>query len=178
MTGIAASASPITITVMTQKSGAAPVAASTTSKIAAGARPIPIAAMSRSLGELSKRFRVEAVTDASNRQDQFRVRVVAFDMLAEPAHVDVDSSRFDKSVAAPDHVEQLLARIDAHRMLHEELQQLELAQRQLFLFAVDEDLVGSEVHSKAAFFRSEEHTSELQSPDHLVCRLLLEKKKQ
>src|SRR5947208_7439563 len=26
-------------------------------------------------------------------------------------------------------------------------------------------------------FRSEEHTTELQSPDHLVCRLLLEKKK-
>src|SRR5947208_10874798 len=29
----------------------------------------------------------------------------------------------------------------------------------------------------AVAFRSEEHTSELQSPDHLVCRLLLEKKK-
>src|SRR5258708_24955394 len=29
----------------------------------------------------------------------------------------------------------------------------------------------------ALTFRSEEHTSELQSPDHLVCRLLLEKKK-
>src|SRR5690348_17767940 len=28
-----------------------------------------------------------------------------------------------------------------------------------------------------AFARSEEHTSELQSPVHLVCRLLLEKKK-
>src|SRR5258708_25638294 len=27
------------------------------------------------------------------------------------------------------------------------------------------------------WLRSEEHTSELQSPDHLVCRLLLEKKK-
>src|SRR5258708_22741830 len=27
------------------------------------------------------------------------------------------------------------------------------------------------------FDRSEEHTSELQSPDHLLCRLLLEKKK-
>src|SRR5258708_22000291 len=26
-------------------------------------------------------------------------------------------------------------------------------------------------------YRSEEHTSELQSPDHIVCRLLLEKKK-
>src|SRR5258708_27024473 len=31
-----------------------------------------------------------------------------------------------------------------------------------------------EIHRQA---RSEEHTSELQSPDHLVCRLLLEKKK-
>src|SRR5258708_30252622 len=29
---------------------------------------------------------------------------------------------------------------------------------------------------KSNFCRSEEHTSELQSPDHLVCRLLLEKK--
>src|SRR5258708_18722156 len=28
-----------------------------------------------------------------------------------------------------------------------------------------------------AFGRSEEHTSELQSPDHLVCRLLLDKEK-
>src|SRR5258708_16638807 len=30
---------------------------------------------------------------------------------------------------------------------------------------------------KKDYERSEEHTSELQSPDHLVCRLLLEKKK-
>src|SRR5258708_14494159 len=30
---------------------------------------------------------------------------------------------------------------------------------------------------KSDKWRSEEHTSELQSPDHLVCRLLLEKKK-
>src|SRR5258708_21101499 len=33
-------------------------------------------------------------------------------------------------------------------------------------------------HSDSRDIRSEEHTSELQSPDHLVCRLLLEKKKQ
>src|SRR5258708_31456342 len=32
-------------------------------------------------------------------------------------------------------------------------------------------------HIAQAAGRSEEHTSELQSPDHLVCRLLLEKKK-
>src|SRR5207244_8866149 len=37
----------------------------------------------------------------------------------------------------------------------------------------------AEVCEKAGFVtdRSEEHTSELQSPDQLVCRLLLEKKK-
>src|SRR5258708_9594351 len=33
------------------------------------------------------------------------------------------------------------------------------------------------VAQKPDHMRSEEHTSELQSPDHLVCRLLLEKKK-
>src|SRR5258708_17611131 len=36
---------------------------------------------------------------------------------------------------------------------------------------IDQIVRSPEVH------RSEEHTSELQSPDHLVCRLLLEKKK-
>src|SRR5260363_471267 len=37
---------------------------------------------------------------------------------------------------------------------------------------------GSRVQVKLkSVSRSEEHTSELQSPDHLVCRLLLEKKK-
>src|SRR5258708_25756200 len=36
---------------------------------------------------------------------------------------------------------------------------------------------GFHTRMSAAVKRSEEHTSELQSPDHLVCRLLLEKKK-
>src|SRR5258708_14102387 len=36
---------------------------------------------------------------------------------------------------------------------------------------------GRKLPSLASEGRSEEHTSELQSPDHLVCRLLLEKKK-
>src|SRR5258708_19099593 len=35
----------------------------------------------------------------------------------------------------------------------------------------------AEQWARAHGVRSEEHTSELQSPDHLVCRLLLEKKK-
>src|SRR5258708_13308050 len=36
---------------------------------------------------------------------------------------------------------------------------------------------GTSAAASALPGRSEEHTSELQSPDHLVCRLLLEKKK-
>src|SRR5258708_28084263 len=36
---------------------------------------------------------------------------------------------------------------------------------------------GAEIFEQERSGRSEEHTSELQSPDHLVCRLLLEKKK-
>src|SRR5207244_12748641 len=40
-----------------------------------------------------------------------------------------------------------------------------------------EDFVRLGVIDDGGRGRSEEHTSELQSPDHLVCRLLLEKKK-
>src|SRR5258708_21269735 len=43
--------------------------------------------------------------------------------------------------------------------------------------AMTEDVLQALV-THVASERSEEHTSELQSPDHLVCRLLLEKKKQ
>src|SRR2546422_7040501 len=39
------------------------------------------------------------------------------------------------------------------------------------------DLIDRLEHSPEAIARSEEHTSELQSRLHLVCRLLLEKKK-
>src|SRR5258708_27039742 len=39
------------------------------------------------------------------------------------------------------------------------------------------NLARPDISSAARNDRSEEHTSELQSPDHLVCRLLLEKKK-
>src|SRR5690348_17853739 len=48
--------------------------------------------------------------------------------------------------------------------------------------ADDDDFPPGEVegvagHADLLILRSEEHTSELQSPVHLVCRLLLEKKK-
>src|SRR5258708_11459231 len=40
------------------------------------------------------------------------------------------------------------------------------------------DLIDQAAKNHPRKLRSEEHTSELQSPDHLVCRLLLEKKKE
>src|SRR3712207_7997539 len=41
----------------------------------------------------------------------------------------------------------------------------------------DVKLLARKLLARAALFRSEEHTSELQSRQYLVCRLLLEKKK-
>src|SRR2546422_9627886 len=54
-----------------------------------------------------------------------------------------------------------------------------LAERVLPLvtFFRDESVVDAKLRSVAILTRSEEHTSELQSRLHLVCRLLLEKKK-
>src|SRR5258708_24970036 len=49
----------------------------------------------------------------------------------------------------------------------------ELVQR----YGVSRTTVRKAVQELDRLGRSEEHTSELQSPDHLVCRLLLEKKK-
>src|SRR5438552_14502706 len=57
----------------------------------------------------------------------------------------------------------LLRQCDRHKKAHRQDYRDETAP------AVTHDLVLA--------MRSEEHTSELQSPDHLVCRLLLEKKK-
>src|SRR5207244_5343022 len=52
-----------------------------------------------------------------------------------------------------------------------------LTARQYFADQEIQDLATKIYHRVDWISRSEEHTSELQSPDHLVCRLLLEKKK-
>src|SRR5258708_23575609 len=51
------------------------------------------------------------------------------------------------------------------------------AWRSWLSWAVGDWTIGQAPLRTPAPERSEEHTSELQSPDHLVCRLLLEKKK-
>src|SRR5258708_22308144 len=53
-----------------------------------------------------------------------------------------------------------------------------VAQQRLLVGRIDEQaLLRDAMRGMLHNLRSEEHTSELQSPDHLVCRLLLEKKK-
>src|SRR5258708_20659021 len=49
--------------------------------------------------------------------------------------------------------------------------------KQLLEWVGLKDRMHNKLHQLSGGERSEEHTSELQSPDHLVCRLLLEKKK-
>src|SRR2546422_7085580 len=53
----------------------------------------------------------------------------------------------------------------------------QLSKRRGASFFNDRGFVAAERHGPRAPVRSEEHTSELQSRLHLVCRLLLEKKK-
>src|SRR5438552_5721765 len=66
------------------------------------------------------------------------------------------------------------SRARAHLLGHEAADE-ELTPLLAELYALgDRDELTEET---AEQMRSEEHTSELQSPDHLVCRLLLEKKK-
>src|SRR5207244_11402616 len=62
---------------------------------------------------------------------------------------------------------------DARRKTLSQLRPLELHALDGDLFVGEDDAI--ELPREPRLERSEEHTSELQSPDHLVCRLLLEK---
>src|SRR5437764_7370343 len=76
--------------------------------------------------------------------------------------------------------------------LREKNHELESKLRELIRFGSENEMTGEKLHRStlalfaapdlettlAVIYRSEEHTSELQSPMYLVCRLLLEKKKQ
>src|SRR5258708_24304433 len=65
----------------------------------------------------------------------------------------------------------------SHTVIVEEIFRGEGAGRQLVQLGAHQPIGMIEQLFRESQYRSEEHTSELQSPDHLVCRLLLEKKK-
>src|SRR5207244_303531 len=92
-----------------------------------------------------QRVGVELVSDAPDGDDELGVGVIPLDVFAQPADVDVDGARLDVRVLAPDEVEQLEPVVYPVGVADEELEQLELAQRQGRGGAVDEHLVGVEV---------------------------------
>ena len=97
--------SPVVDTAITSQIETVPIAANTASKSTSGKRPATTARTTRSRYELAKRLRVKPITHTANRQNQFRVRVVAFDMLAKPPHVHINRPRFHEGIAPPDHIE-------------------------------------------------------------------------
>src|SRR2546428_12990909 len=97
-----------------------------------------------------ERVGVELVADAPDGEDELGVGVIALDAPAQPADVDVHGARLDVRLGAPYEVQQLEAIVHPIGVAHEELEQLELAQREAEPLPLDERLVGVEVESQAA----------------------------
>src|SRR5947208_8783696 len=79
-----------------------------------------------------------------------------------------------------DSVEQQLHLLAILRAVERRIEQFQLRDAKTAQTGDQESPFDETICSEGDLFnsnRSEEHTSELQSPDHLVCRLLLEKKK-
>src|SRR5947208_8644671 len=84
---------------------------------------------------------------------------------------------FDKKLSAPDFIANVILHFVSIPILRHDVL-ISIADAQMRnLVAVENDLIFAVYFFHGKNTRSEEHTSELQSPDHLVCRLLLEKKK-
>src|SRR5688500_19460973 len=77
---------------------------------------------------------VERVTRATHGTDGIGC-TPAVERAAQPADMHVDGALVDIDVAAPNAVEQLLARIDAAGVLHQEFEQAELGRPEMHLAA-------------------------------------------
>src|SRR5947209_2111976 len=127
-------------------------------------------------GLLPKEFAVLGVAIDDISSDEFRNRVTSF--LDKEDHGSDSWMRFQKSlqyhkgdITQPDTYESLksvLAQVD---------KDFGTAGNYLFYTATAPRFFAEVVRQLGASGRSEEHTSELQSRQYLVCRLLLEKKK-
>src|SRR5438876_2513992 len=84
----------------------------------------------------------------------------------------LQESRHPEKIKPPDRVGEKFSQRERPRLP-------QLHQPRPFYFSTGFLRIAADVQQKAGrkIKRSEEHTSELQSPVHLVCRLLLEKKK-
>src|SRR5690554_7738922 len=89
--------------------------------------------------------------------------------------INIKRNSCQRSVAAARHERQLLQQVHVLLVLYQcAIQRRQCRGAVFFLQCLGRQLIGHQQLQP----RSEEHTSELQSRPHLVCRLLLEKKKQ
>src|SRR5262245_47960160 len=77
---------------------------------------------------------VEGIAGATHGPDGIG-RTPAVERTTQPPDMHVDGALVDIDVAAPDAVEQLLAGIDAARVLHQEFEQPELGRTEVYLAA-------------------------------------------
>src|SRR5207253_7706527 len=105
--------------------------------------------------------------------DQLAV-LSAVDLVAQVVDVHVNDVGERVEVLVPDVLGDHRAGQHAAGIAHQVFQEGILLGRQLDAPSPAGNLAGGRIQDE----RSEEHTSELQSRGHLVCRLLLEKKKQ
>src|ERR1039457_4352481 len=89
-----------------------------------------------------------------------------YDGLLPSARVPDRSGRLIIHPFTPHHV-RISVVVDGHSEI--------VAERKTEAFLTDVTIPGDVARDASLFSRSEEHTSELQSPCNLVCRLLLEK---
>src|SRR4051812_38361054 len=90
--------------------------------------------------------RLELVAEAANRDDVARRGRLGFHLGAQPLHVDVQSLGVADVIGTPDTVDELAAGEHPARIAQQQLEQLELLQRQLHRRPVDGDHVAFDVH--------------------------------
>src|SRR5690625_1666693 len=94
-----------------------------------------------------------------------------------PEHAYVSLEDLDERAFAREDPRGFLARFAAHGVIFDEVQHAPDLLSYIQTQSDADPVMGAIVLTGSQQFRSEEHTSELQSRGHLVCRLLLEKKK-
>src|SRR5258708_28439996 len=121
--------------------------------------------------------------DADREEVITRARDAGVETMLNVGTGDPHSGTFERAVDLAERHEGIYAAVGVHphdaRLFDTAAEQklLDLIKQSPRVIAWGE--IGLDYHydNSPRELRSEEHTSELQSPDHLVCRLLLEKKK-
>src|SRR5437899_7828561 len=96
--------------------------------------------------------RLEGVPETTHRVDQDRTGRVFLHLLAQAQHVDVYGTVRDRTVLAPDGIQQLLSAEDHTRPVHQELQQPEFGGGEGQRDTVQPDLAAGAVQFHAPGF--------------------------